>query len=51
MRFVGAESEEEDDLAVSRLREAFMAAGFEEVEFELEPVAAAFDMRLWTTMN
>lgn len=42
VRFLGAESEEEDDLAVSRLREAFMAAGFEEVEFELEPVGAAF---------
>lgn len=41
VRFVGAESEEEDDFAVSRLRDAFMAAGFEEVEFELEPVAAA----------
>jgi hypothetical chaperone protein len=42
VRFVGSESEEEDDFAVSRLREAFMAAGFEEVQFELEPVAAAF---------
>ncbi len=42
VRFVGAESEEEDELAVSRLREAFMVAGFEQVEFELEPVAAAF---------
>lgn len=42
VRFVGAESEEDDDFAVSRLREAFMMAGFEEVEFELEPVAAAF---------
>jgi hypothetical chaperone protein len=42
VRFVGAETEEEDDFAVSRLREAFLAAGFEEVEFELEPVAAAF---------
>jgi len=41
VRFVGAESEEDDDFAVSRLRDAFMAAGFEEVEFELEPVAAA----------
>lgn len=41
VRFVGAESEEDDDFAVSRLRVAFMAAGFEEVEFELEPVAAA----------
>ncbi len=41
VRFVGAESEEEDDFAVARLREAFMAAGFEDVVFELEPVAAA----------
>lgn len=41
VRFVGAQSEEEDEFAVSRLRDAFMAAGFEEVEFELEPVAAA----------
>jgi hypothetical chaperone protein len=41
VRFVGAESEEEDDFAVSRLREAFIAAGFEEVDFELEPVGAA----------
>lgn len=42
VRFVGAESEEEDDFAVSRLRHAFLAAGFEAVEFELEPVAAAY---------
>jgi hypothetical chaperone protein len=42
VRFVGAQSEKEDDFAVSRLREAFLAAGFEEVEFELEPVGAAF---------
>ena len=42
VRFVGAESEEEDDFAVSRLREALIAAGFEEVEFQLEPVAAAY---------
>ena len=42
VRFVGAQSEEEDDFAVSRLREAFVAAGFDEVQFELEPVAAAF---------
>ncbi len=41
VRFVGAESEEEDEFAVSRLREAFLAAGFEEVDFELEPVGAA----------
>jgi hypothetical chaperone protein len=42
VRFVGAESIEDDDFAVSRLREAFLAAGFDEVEFELEPIGAAF---------
>jgi hypothetical chaperone protein len=42
VRFVGAESIEDDDFAVSRLREAFVAAGFEKVEFELEPVGAAY---------
>jgi hypothetical chaperone protein len=42
VRFVGAESEEDDDFAVSRLRDAFTIAGFEEVEFELEPVGAAY---------
>ncbi|HUV70709.1 MAG TPA: Hsp70 family protein [Terracidiphilus sp.] len=41
VRFVGSESREDDDFAVSRLREAFAAAGFERVDFELEPVAAA----------
>ena len=41
VRFVGAETPEDDDFAVSRLREAFAAAGFERVDFELEPVAAA----------
>jgi len=42
VRFVGAESEEDDDYAVSRLRDAFTAAGFEKVDFELEPVGAAY---------
>ena len=41
VRFVGAETPEDDDFAVSRLREAFTAAGFERVDFEMEPVAAA----------
>jgi hypothetical chaperone protein len=41
VRFVGAETAEDDDFAVSRLRDAFTAAGFEQVDFELEPVAAA----------
>jgi len=42
VRFVGAENEEDDDYAVSRLRQAFTAAGFEHVDFEFEPVAAAY---------
>jgi hypothetical chaperone protein len=42
VRFVGSESDEDDDFAVARLREAFQIAGFEHVEFELEPVAAAY---------
>jgi len=42
VRFVGAETNEDDDFAVGRLREAFQIAGFEEVDFELEPVAAAY---------
>jgi hypothetical chaperone protein len=41
VRFVGSETVEDDDFAVSRLREAFAAAGFERVDFEMEPVAAA----------
>jgi hypothetical chaperone protein len=42
VRFVGAETEEEDDFAVSRLRESFTLAGFDRVDFEMEPVAAAY---------
>jgi hypothetical chaperone protein len=42
VRFVGAETPEEDEFAVDRLREAFTLAGFERVEFEFEPVAAAY---------
>ena len=41
VRFVGAETDADDDFAVARLREAFTAAGFEHVDFEMEPVAAA----------
>lgn len=41
VRFVGAEKPEDDAYAVDRLRQAFALAGFEEVEFEMEPVAAA----------
>ena len=41
VRFVGADTTDDDDFAVQRLREAFTIAGFEHVDFELEPVAAA----------
>jgi hypothetical chaperone protein len=42
VRFVGAESDEDDSFAVQRLREAFVHAGFESVDFEMEPIAAAY---------
>src|ERR1700722_17725002 len=42
VRFVGSESDEDDDFAVQRLRQAFIHAGFESVEFEMEPIAAAY---------
>jgi hypothetical chaperone protein len=42
VRFVGAETEEDETFALGRLREAFTAAGFERVDFEMEPVAAAY---------
>ena len=41
VHFVGAENEEGDTYAESRLRSAFESAGYEFVEFEMEPVAAA----------
>jgi hypothetical chaperone protein len=41
VQFVGAETEQDNQFAESRLREAFILAGFEQIEFELEPVAAA----------
>lgn len=40
--FVGAETEADNEFAVSRLREAFALAGMERVDFEMEPVAAAY---------
>jgi hypothetical chaperone protein len=42
VRFVGAETEEDEEFALGRLREAFRVAGFEQVDFEMEPVAAAY---------
>jgi hypothetical chaperone protein len=42
VRFVGAETDEDQDFSVARLREAFTLAGFDRVDFEMEPVAAAY---------
>jgi hypothetical chaperone protein len=42
VRFVGADNTEDDDFATGRLREAFLHAGFESVDFEMEPIAAAY---------
>jgi hypothetical chaperone protein len=42
VRFVGAESVDDDDFAVERLRQAFLHGGFESVAFEMEPIAAAY---------
>lgn len=41
VRFVGAETEEDNRYAENRLRKAYQLAGFRQIEFELEPVAAA----------
>src|SRR6202451_1350157 len=41
VHFVGVESAEDDKYAEGRLRSAFELAGYESVEFEMEPVAAA----------
>jgi hypothetical chaperone protein len=42
VRFVGSETGEDEAFAVSRLRQAFAEAGFDRVDFEMEPVAAAY---------
>jgi hypothetical chaperone protein len=41
VHFVGAENPEDDVYAEGRLRSAFETAGYESVEFEMEPIAAA----------
>ena len=41
VRFVGAEKDEDNSFAQERLGAAFRLAGYESIEFELEPVAAA----------
>jgi hypothetical chaperone protein len=40
--FVGTSEKGAEDLALTRLRDAYRFAGFGEVEFEFEPVAAAY---------
>ena len=42
VRFAGAETEADETLALNRLRSAAELAGFSEVTFEFEPVAAAY---------
>ena len=42
VRFAGAETDADETLALNRLRSAADLAGFSEVTFELEPVAAAY---------
>jgi hypothetical chaperone protein len=42
VRFVGAETEQDDVFAQSRLQRAFELAGYERIEFTMEPVAAAY---------
>jgi hypothetical chaperone protein len=41
VRFVGAENDEDDRYAETRLRKAFTLAGYDSVHFEFEPIAAA----------
>lgn len=42
IRFVGAETKADETYALGRLRHAFELAGYAQVEFEMEPIAAAY---------
>ena len=42
VRFVAEDGKVEDEYALGRLRQAFAAAGLDEVVFEYEPIAAAY---------
>ena len=42
VRFVGAESPDDDSYAVERLTKSLQMAGFDDVSFEYEPVGAAY---------
>jgi hypothetical chaperone protein len=46
VQFVGQTSADDEALALARLRAAYHNAGFDEVEFEYEPVAAAYHYAL-----
>ena len=45
VRFVGSESMADDDFAVERLRGAFLRSGFTSVDFEYEPLGAAYSFQ------
>jgi hypothetical chaperone protein len=42
VRFVAAENDHDEEMALNRLREAFQQAGFDHITFEYEPVGAAY---------
>ena len=42
VEFVGAKTEADEEYSLGRLRRALALSGFDEVEFEFEPVAAAY---------
>jgi hypothetical chaperone protein len=42
VRFAGADNKEDEQLALQRLQTAAELAGFQQISFELEPVAAAY---------
>jgi hypothetical chaperone protein len=42
VRFAGTESAADEEFALQRIRSAFEQAGFDQIEFELEPVGAAY---------
>jgi hypothetical chaperone protein len=42
VHFVGAETEQDEAFALARLRRAFELAGYDHIDFEMEPIAAAY---------
>ncbi len=51
VRFVGSDSPEDDAFAVTRLHAALTHAGFTEVKFEMEPIAAAYAYAYESTLT